>query len=80
MKVKVLGIQALDYVSRRTGNPVKGVMLHSAFKDPQVRGEAVDGIFISDNLGISLANIQPGDTVEVETNFRGNVTNVIVCK
>ena len=35
MKVKVLGIQSVDYVSRKTGNPVKGVTLHSAFKDAQ---------------------------------------------
>ena len=25
MKVKVLGIQSVDYVSRKTGNPVKGL-------------------------------------------------------
>ncbi len=80
MKVKVLGIQSVDYVSKRTGNPVKGVTLHSAFKDPQVRGEAVDGIFISDNLGLALSDIKPGDFVDVETNFRGYVTNVTVCK
>nr|DAH77432.1 MAG TPA: hypothetical protein [Inoviridae sp.] len=35
MKVKVLGIQSVDYVSRKTGNPVKGVTLHSAFKDDE---------------------------------------------
>ena len=80
MKVKVLGIQSVDYVSKRTGNPVKGVTLHSAFKDPQGRGEAVDGIFISDNLGLALSDIKPGDFVDVETNFRGYVTNVTVCK
>ena len=50
MKVKVLGIQSVDYVSRKTGNPVKGVTLHSAFKDAQVEGESVSSIFVSDNL------------------------------
>ena len=50
MKVKVLGIQFVDYVSRKTGNPVKGVTLHSCYPDGQVKGEAVDSIFVSDNL------------------------------
>ncbi len=45
MKVKVLGIQSVDYVSRKTGNPVKGVTLHSSFKDAQVEGESVSSIY-----------------------------------
>ena len=52
MKVKVLGIQSVDYVSRKTGNPVKGVTLHSSFKDAQVEGESVSSIFVSDNLNL----------------------------
>ena len=40
----------------------------------------MDGIFISDNLGLALSDIKPGDLVDVETNFRGYVTNVTVCK
>ena len=61
MKVKVLGIQSVDYVSRKTGNPVKGVTLHSAFKDAQVEGESVSSIFVSDNLNLKcISEIRPG--------------------
>lgn len=81
MKVKVLGIQSVDYVSRKTGNPVKGVTLHSCYKDAQVQGEAVNSIFVSDNLGIPcVAEIQPGMTIDVEYNNRGYVAGVEICK
>ena len=74
MKVKVLGIQFVDYVSRKTGNPVKGVTLHSCYPDGQVKGEAVDSIFVSDNLGLDfLYQILPGDEVDIEYNNRGYV-------
>lgn len=81
MKVRILGISKVDYVSQRTGEPVKGVSLHSAFKDQNVEGEAVDNIFVSDRLGIvGISSIKPGDTVDVEYGRRGSVTNVTLCK
>ena len=81
MKVKVLGIQAVDYISRKTGNPVKGTTLHSCYKDAQTTGDAVSGIFVSDNLGIScISEIRPGMMVDVEYNNRGYVCNVAICK
>ena len=81
MKVKVLGIQAVDYISRKTGNPVKGVTVHSSFKDAQVEGESVSSIFVSDNLGIkAVAEIRPGMMVDVEYNNRGYVCDLVVCK
>lgn len=81
MLVKVLGIQSVDYVSRKTGSPVKGTTLHTCYKDAQVMGECVDSIFISDNLGIPcIREIQPGMTVDVEYNNRGYVANVSIHK
>ena len=81
MKVRVLGVSKVDYVSQRTGEPVKGVSLHSAFKDQNVDGEAVDNIFVSDRLGIvGISSIKPGDTVDVEYGRRGSIANVTLCK
>ena len=81
MKAKVLGIQSVDYVSRKTGNPVKGVTLHSSFKDAQVEGESVDSIFVSDNLNLKcVAEIRPGMVVDVEYNNRGYVCDLALCK
>ena len=74
MKTKLLGIQTVDYVSRKTGNPVKGVTLHCSFKDPQVEGEAVDGIFVSDNLKLPcISELRVGQIVDVTYNNRGYV-------
>lgn len=77
MKVKVLGIQFVDYTSRKTGKSVKGITLHSCYPDSQVKGEAVDSIFVSDNLGLDfLYQILPGDEVDIEYNNRGYVCKV----
>lgn len=81
MKVKVLGIQSVDYVSRKTGNPVKGVTLHSSFKDAQVEGEAVSPIFVSDNLRLDcVSSIRPGMLVDVQYNNRGYVCDLAILK
>ena len=42
-----------------------------------MKGEAVDSIFVSDNLGLDfLYQILPGDEVNIEYNNRGYVCNV----
>lgn len=74
MKVKILGIQNVDYVSRKTGNPVVGVTLHTSFSDAQTLGTAVDKIFISDNLHLPcIKDLAIGQTVDIEYNNRGFV-------
>lgn len=81
MKVVVLGVQTVDYVSRKTGNPVKGVTLHTKHKDSQVVGEAVANIFISDNLNLPcIPELAPGQIVDVEYNNRGFVCDARIQK
>ncbi len=81
MKVTVLGIQIVDYTSRKTGNPVKGVTIHAKFKDAQVSGEAVNSIFISDNLNLPcISELRVGQTVDVEYNNRGFVCGAQILK
>lgn len=81
MKVKILGIQTVDYVSKKTGNPVKGITLHSVHKDAQVTGEAVSNIFVSDSLDIPVVSeLRVGQLVDVEYNNRGYVCDLSICK
>lgn len=77
MKMRVLGIQMQDYVSKKSNQPVKGVSLYCAFKDPQVDGEAVDNVFISERLDCyrSLCHVKPGDRVNVEYGRRGFIVD-----
>lgn len=77
MKHKVVGIQLIDYVSKKTGNPVKGVTLHTLCKDSQVNGEMASQVFVSDQLGIEgLLSVPIGSTVDIEYNNRGYVCAV----
>lgn len=77
MKAVVVGIQEVDYTSRKTGQPVKGVTLYCNYKDAQVKGDAADGIFVSDNLGIDFVHsLQPGDVIDIQYNNRGYVADV----
>lgn len=80
MNARVLGIQPVNYVSKKTGNPVVGVTLHCAFKDPDVQGESAESVFISDNLNVRelVDTIQPGDTIDVVYNRRGYVASVSI--
>lgn len=81
MKAKVLGTQIVDYVSKKTNENVKGVTLYCVYKDPHVTGEAADGIFVSDKLGLSsVYDIQPGQMVDIIYNNRGYVCDLLICK
>lgn len=80
MKANVYGVQNVDYVSKKTGEQVKGINLHCLCKDSQVVGEAAITVFLSDRLGISEAySIQPGMQVDVEYNSRGYVCGLSIC-
>lgn len=78
MKMTVLGTQLQDYVSRKTGQPVKGISLHCAYKDQAVNGQAVDNVYVSDNLDCAQLcySLAPGSIVDVEYNRRGYVADV----
>lgn len=77
MKYKVLGVKKVNYTSKRTNLPVKGVELHCVFKDSEVWGSAVSPIYVSENLGADIINsINPGDLVEIAYNNRGYIADI----
>ena len=77
MKCRVLGVKRLDYISKKSGQPVKGLSVHIAFKDPEVFGECVAAPFLSINLGQPLLDsINPGDLINIEYNRFGYVAAV----
>lgn len=45
--MKIVGKQNVDYVSRKTNQPVVGVTLHCVCKNDRVNGEAVETLFVS---------------------------------
>lgn len=81
MKAKVLGVQDVDYVSRKTGEKVTGTTLHICYDDVHVSGFAVDGVFLSSRLNLPiLKDIKPETWIDIEYNNRGYVQNVTLIK
>lgn len=80
MKLTVLGTELIDYTSKKTGKPVKGISLHCALKQQGVDGQAVESVFISDALDCYpvMCSVTPGTTVDVEYNRRGYVADASV--
>lgn len=81
MKASVLGIQKVDYISRKTGEQVTGTTLHVSYHDANVGGLAVDSVFLSSRLNLPvLASLKPGVDIDIEYNNRGYVQNVTLLK
>ena len=48
MQTKILGIQEVDFTNKDTGEIIRGVSLHTAFKEDGISGLAVRKFFIRD--------------------------------
>lgn len=81
-KVDLVGVQELDFIDKKTGNPVQGLSLQINFLDPNVMGKKADHKFISrvlcEELKITTETLKPliFKEVELETNLKGQVTGV----
>lgn len=80
MKAKVLGIQKVDYTSRKTNKQVTGVTLHISYPSSNVDGQAVETVFISERSNVSLDGVGLDSTVELSYNRWGSVDNLAICK
>lgn len=77
MKMKVLGVQPVNYDSKKTGEHVSGSSLHVVYNDAQVQGQAVDKVFISSRLNLpAMALISVGSDINIEYNGRGYVQDI----
>lgn len=81
MKVKLVGLQPLDFESK-DGAQIKGINLQCNFDDDNVYGKKADSKFMSDivlkNLGLKLEDLLPlvGSDVDLELNFKGKVNGI----
>lgn len=46
MEMHVVGVENVDYVSRKTGNSVKGIKFHCTSKNSHVEGLACESFFV----------------------------------
>lgn len=76
--LKIVGKQNVDYVSRKTNNPVTGVTLHCVGKSGRVMGEAVETLFVSTKSPMyeQCMNYPIGTEIEVSYNRFGSVETI----
>lgn len=76
MKYNVLGIEKVDYVSKKTGQPVRGTNLHcSQVENPDhVDGIRVERLYVPER--VHLGGLSVGDDVDVYFNRYGSVDTV----
>lgn len=77
MMYKILGIENVDYESRKTGRRVRGTNLHCVRGDKpanMVDGDAVERLYIKQDIDCS--SLQVGDNIEVYYNRFGSVDSV----
>lgn len=75
--MKVLGVENVDYVSRRTGNRVIGVRLHTGTEKRGCDGVAVENFFCKpDSFTDGIPAV--GDEVRLLFNRWGSVQEVVI--
>lgn len=58
MTAKILGFQIVDYVSGKTGKPVKGAIFNLAYAHPDFVGSNVKSEYIASNTAL-YSKLQP---------------------
>lgn len=74
----IVGIEKVDYTSKKTGREVKGTKLHLLCavdeENENVDGQCVESVYVSENVPILGLNV--GDSIEILYNKFGQVTQV----
>lgn len=75
---KIVGIQSVDYISRKTNKQVTGLTLHLSFEDARVRGMATETVFVSSQSICyeDVAALPVGSEVNVYYNRYGSVEDI----
>lgn len=73
MKVEIIGIESVDYESKKTGKRVEGYRLHVQYEKEMCQGYATDVVFINKNF---LEGFTVGDEVEILYNKYGKVASL----
>lgn len=77
--MKVLGIEPVNYVSKKTGNPVSGQRLHLCYDKKGCDGVAVESFFVRNDAFPDGAPVV-SDDVELYFNRYGNVQSVVISR
>lgn len=71
----ILGIEDVNYISKKTNKQVIGKRLHMSFTNEKIIGQGVESVFISSIICDANA-LTIGDNIELLYNKYGQVTDV----
>ncbi len=74
--MKVMGVESVNYVSKKTGNPVSGYRLHLSYDKKGCDGVSVESYFIR-NEAFHDGVPSVGDDVNLFFNRYGSVQSVV---
>lgn len=78
MKIKVVGIQKIDYTNK-AGRHVSGVNLHAMYVDNRTEGYAVDKFYLASDFP-NLNQVKVNTDVDVYFNQYGKVDFLVISK
>lgn len=80
--MKLVGKQAVDYLSRKTNKQVTGITLHLVGTSPNVEGESVETVYISAKSPLynEVAGVPIGTQIQLFYNRYGSVESIIPMK
>lgn len=77
MKVKVLGVQKVDFATAQ-GDVIKGTNLYCMYSDENVIGSKTGKFFIKQSIDVS--GVSPSSEISIEFNQYGKVSSVTPLK
>lgn len=80
--MKIVGKQAVDYISKKTNQQVTGVTLHCVGENGRVEGMGVETLFVSSKSPIyeNVMKFPLGSEITVSYNRWGSAENISLCK
>ena len=76
MQTKILGIQEVDFTNKYTGEIIRGVSLHTSFKEDGISGLAVRKFFIRDGSIALPKDIQVNEVLDLGFNYKGRIESI----
>lgn len=77
MRIKICGIAEVNYISKKTGNPITGQKVYFTFLDQDVRGEACDTAFLRVEQMVDPDIVLPA-TADLYYNKYGGIDELII--
>ena len=79
MERKIIGLENVDYTSKKTGQPVKGIKIHATGINANVKGEAAEQFFVSvraEGLYPKVTCFKVGDVIDIDFNNYGGINDI----